>query len=158
MSVALRAATTEDAPHVAEVLISSRKAFLPYAPSVHADTEVHRWVREVLIPSGGVTVACAGAALVGALATARESNVSWIKQLYITPSHVGQGIGSRLLAHALASVALPVRLYTFQANARARSFYERHGFKAIAFTDGSANEERCPDVLYELAASPNAGT
>ena len=114
-------------------------------------------MREVLIPSGGVTVACAGAAVVGVLATARESNVSWVNQLYIAPSHVGQGIGSRLLAHALASVALPVRLYTFQANTRARSFYERHGFKAIALTDGSGNEEHCPDVLYELAASADAG-
>jgi hypothetical protein len=66
-------------------------------------------------------------------------------------------VSSRLLAHALASLDLPVRLYTFQANTRARSFYERHGFKAIAFSDGSANEERCPDVLYELASSVNTG-
>jgi ribosomal protein S18 acetylase RimI-like enzyme len=50
-------------------------------------------------------------------------------------------------------LALPVRLCTFQANVRARSFYERHGFKAIAFGDGNSNEERCPDVLYELPAS-----
>jgi hypothetical protein len=40
------------------------------------------------------------------------------------------------------------------ANAGARRFYERHGFSAIEFTDGSANEERCPDVLFELAACP----
>jgi hypothetical protein len=68
MSVALRTATAEDARHAAEVLLSSRKAFLPYAPSVHTDAEVHRWVREVLIPSGGVTVACAGTLVVGVLA------------------------------------------------------------------------------------------
>jgi putative addiction module component (TIGR02574 family) len=49
-----------------------------------------------------------------------------------------------------------VRLYTFQANTRARSFWERHGFKAIAYSDGSTNEERCPDVLYELAFCVNA--
>jgi GNAT superfamily N-acetyltransferase len=150
MNVMLRAATAEDAPHVAAVLLSSRQAFLPYAPLSHTDAEVHQWVRETLIPSGGVTVACAGAAVVGVLATARVSKVSWIDQLYIAPSHVGQGIGSRLLAHALASLPLPVRLYTFQANVRARSFYERHGFRATAFSDGSSNEERCPDVLYEL--------
>ncbi len=48
-----------------------------------------------------------------------------------------------------ARCPLPVRLYTFQENHRARSFYERHGFKVIELTDGSANEERCPDVLYE---------
>ena len=158
MSVALRTATAEDARHAAEVLLSSRKAFLPYAPSVHTDAEVHRWVREVLIPSGGVTVACAGTLVVGVLATARESGVSWVNQLYIAPSHVGQGIGSRLLGHALASLPLPVRLYTFQANTRARSFYQRHGFKAVAFSDGSANEEHCPDVLYELTSPAKVGT
>jgi ribosomal protein S18 acetylase RimI-like enzyme len=79
--------------------------------------------------------------------------VSWIDQLYVMPGHTEQGIGSALLAHALAALEPPVRLYTFQANTRARSFYERHGFHAIAFSDGSANEERCPDVLYELGPS-----
>jgi hypothetical protein len=40
-------------------------------------------------------------------------------------------------------------LYTFQVNGRARRFYERHGFAATWFGDGSANEERQPDVRYE---------
>ena len=44
-----------------------------------------------------------------------------------------------------------MRLYAFQQNEAARRFYERHGFVAIAFGDGSTNEERCPDVLYGLA-------
>ncbi len=44
----------------------------------------------------------------------------------------------------------PIRLYCFHANTGARAFYERHGFKAVAFSDGSTNEERCPDVLYVL--------
>jgi GNAT superfamily N-acetyltransferase len=75
-------------------------------------------VREALIPSGGVTVACAGSTVVGALAIARESNVSWIKQLYVAPGHTGEGVGTRLLNHALASLELPVRLYAFRANTR----------------------------------------
>jgi len=142
---------------VAEVLLSSRKAFLPYAPLSHTEVEVRQWVRDLLIPSGGVTVACAGGLVVGVLAAVRESNVSWINQLYVTPDRTGQGIGTRLLAHPLASLELPVRLYTFQTNTRARSFYERHGFKAIALSDGPANEERCPDVLYELDRSRERG-
>lgn len=152
MSTMLRAAVAEDSAHVAEVLLASRKAFLPYAPLAHTDTEVRKWVREVLVPAGNVTVACAGSVVVGVLATVREPDVSWIDQLYVMPGHTGQGIGSALLAHALAALEPPVRLYTFQANTRARSFYERHGFHAIAFSDGAANEERCPDVLYELPA------
>ena len=64
----------------------------------------------------------------------------------------GRGIGSRLLGHAHGGLLRSIRLWTFQANAGARRFYERHGYRAIAFTDGRENEERCPDVLYELAA------
>lgn len=78
MSIALRAAALEDAPQAVELLLSSRRAFLPYAPSAHTDAEVHRWVREALIPSGGVTVACAGTLVVGVLATTRTSGVSWV--------------------------------------------------------------------------------
>ncbi len=52
----------------------------------------------------------------------------------------------------MRTMSLPIRLYTFQANLGARRFYSRHGFVAIEFGDGRANEERCPDVLYELTA------
>jgi len=90
---------------------------------------------------------------VGMLAVSRDAEASWITQLFLVPDHVGRGLGSRLLKHALKQLGSPVRLYTFQANVRARRFYERHGFRAIAFGDGSANEERCPDVLYELSTT-----
>jgi ribosomal protein S18 acetylase RimI-like enzyme len=62
---------------------------------------------------------------------------------------VGQGIGTRWWELARSELPPPIRLYTFQCNQRARCFYERHGFKAITFGDGSGNEEKCPDVLYE---------
>jgi GNAT superfamily N-acetyltransferase len=157
MSVELRPATAADAPMVATVILSSRKAFVPSAPLRHTDAEVGRWVSETLIPSGGVTVACDGDDVVGVLATARRPGAGWIEQLYIAPGHVGRGIGSLLLAHAVSTLGLPVRLYTFQAGTRARSFYERHGFEAVEFGDGSANEEGCPDVLYELGDPERSG-
>jgi GNAT superfamily N-acetyltransferase len=77
--------------------------------------------------------------------------VSWITHLYLRPARVGRGIGSRLLGHAVGRASPPLRLYCFRQNGAARRFYERHGFVPIAFSDGSGNEERCPDVLYELA-------
>jgi len=52
---------------------------------------------------------------------------------------------------ALSSLRRPIRLYAFQQNAGARRFYERFGFLPIEWSDGSRNEEGCPDVLYELA-------
>jgi hypothetical protein len=42
-----------------------------------------------------------------------------------------------------------IRLYMFQANTGARRFHERRGYAAVQFTR-TDNEERCPDVLYEL--------
>lgn len=150
----LRAASDGDAAAVAELLMASRHAFLPYAPMAHSPSDIHRWVQHTLIPGGGVTLACVGENIAGVLAVAQEEGIAWIDQLYLLPAFVGQGLGTRLLQHALDALPRPVRLYTFQANAAARRFYERHGFVAIALTDGSTNEERCPDVLYEWAATP----
>jgi len=125
---------------------------MPYAPSAHSDTELREWVACHLVPTGGVTVAEAGGRVIGLVATEVAKHASWVTQMAVDPALVGQGVGSLLLAHAMRTLAPPVRLYTFQANAGARRFYERHGFVAIELTDGQANEERCPDVLYETKA------
>jgi len=127
---------------------------MPYAPSAHPEPELREWVASVLVPSGGVTVAEVLGRVVGVVATAHSQQGSWVRQMAVDPALVNQGIGTLLLAHAVRTLALPIRLYTFQANAGARRFYERHGFVPVEFTDGQANEERCPDVLYELRAIP----
>ena len=148
--IELRPAHGADAAAIAEVLLASRKSFLPYAPIPHTDDDVRRWVGAELLATHSVTVATQGDEIVGVAAIAERDGVAWLSQLYLTEPYVGKGIGSRLLASAIASTSLTVRLYAFQQNQRARRFYERRGFVAIAFTDGSDNEERCPDALYEL--------
>jgi GNAT superfamily N-acetyltransferase len=148
----LRPARAEDAYAVARVLIESRRVFLPYAPSAHPDQEVHQWVASTLIPSGGVSVWEHLGEVVAVLAVSRDEAAAWIDQLYVMPGAEGRGIGSKLLQHAHHHVRRPVRLYTFQENLRARAFYERHGYRALEFTDGQGNEEKCPDVLYELSS------
>lgn len=153
-AVALRPAVPADASRVAEILIATRVAFMPYAPSVHPDDELRAWVADRLLPSGGVTVAAAvdTGQVVGVIATEPGAEAAWITQLSVDPARVGRGIGTVLLAHALASLGDAIRLYTFQANTGARRFYERQGFRVIAMTDGAGNEERCPDVLLEWRA------
>jgi len=151
MNFALRTAANSDAGRIADILLQSRAAFLPYAVSPHTDDDVRVWVRDILLPREDVTVALVAGQPVGVMAMHRAEDISWISQLYVHPSHAGQGIGSRLLARALDTAARPIRLYTFQQNAGARRFYERNGFAPLRLTDGSGNEERCPDVLYELA-------
>ena len=104
-----------------------------------------------------MTVAERGGELVGLMALSSQPDGRWIDQMSVHPSCVGQHIGSMLLAQALATLPAPIRLYAFQQNAGARRFYERHGFVAVTFTQGEANEERCPDVLYEYPVRPRAG-
>ena len=72
----------------------------------------------------------------------------WIDQLYVLPGRQNQGAGSGLLDVAKADSSA-LSLWAFQRNAAARRFYEKHGFVAVKETDGSGNEEREPDVLYQ---------
>ena len=153
MMPTLRPATPQDADAIASVLLESRRAFLPYAPSAHTDEAVHAWVAGHLIPHTLVTVATVAGRVVGVLAASEDETGSWIDQFYLLPGHVGNGLGSSMLSQAHAQLRRPIRLYTFQENRLARRFYERHGYSAIVFSDGSGNEERCPDVLYELGSA-----
>ena len=151
MTPILRAAVAKDAPQIAGILISVRTHFMPYAPSAHTDNEIRHWVATGILPAGGVVVAEVDGAIVGLVDAERGTDASWIHQMAVRPDFVGQSIGSTLLAFVMAEFPRPIRLYTFQENTGARRFYETHGFIVIAVTDGQDNEERCPDVLYELA-------
>jgi len=144
-----RAATLGDANPVADVYLRSRKELVACAPLVHSDEAVREWIRRHLIPAGQTTVAVIDGLVVGLLAVSKGTDCSWIDQLYLLPTWVGRGIGTRLLELARGKLLPPIRLYTFQCNQPARYFYERRGFRAIAFGDGSGNEEQCADILYE---------
>lgn len=147
--VVFRPAVAADASAVSEVYLASRKTFLPYAPLAHTDEEVRQWIAGILIAGGQVSAAVLEGEVVGMMALSREEGIGWIDQLYLHPRAVGLGLGAQFVAQAKAALGSPIRLYTFQANAGARRFYERHGFRAVEFGDGSGNEEQCPDVLYE---------
>jgi ribosomal protein S18 acetylase RimI-like enzyme len=149
LTVDFRLATLGDADAVADVYLRSRKELVACAPLAHSDDSVRGWVRRRLIPAGRTTVAVVDGQIVGLIAVASASDGSWIEQLYLHPAWIGRGIGTQLLGRARAELSPPIRLYTFQGNQRARDFYERRGFRAVRFSDGSGNEEKCPDVLYE---------
>jgi GNAT superfamily N-acetyltransferase len=72
-----------------------------------------------------------------------------LNHLYVEPGEQRRGIGTALLKQAKGRLPSGFRLWTFQRNEGARRFYERHGFRVVELTDGSENEEREPDVLYE---------
>jgi GNAT superfamily N-acetyltransferase len=78
-----------------------------------------------------------------------RSATAKLMYLYLDVGWTGRGIGSRLLDHAKERMPGGFSLWTFQANDRARRFYERHGLRAAEFGDGSGNEEGVADVRYE---------
>jgi ribosomal protein S18 acetylase RimI-like enzyme len=63
----------------------------------------------------------------------------------VLPSSQRRGVGTALLA--IAQSQFPsLRLWTFQRNKAARSFYEKQCFALVKETDGPANEEEEPDA------------
>ncbi|MEV4878140.1 GNAT family N-acetyltransferase [Streptomyces cyaneofuscatus] len=151
--VRIRPATAQDAEAVTRVFLASRAAAMPYLPRVHSDEDTLAWITHVVLPtSTAVRVAEGeGGELLGFAVLAggdEHGRGDELDHLYLRPDVLRRGIGSRLLAEVQEAAGGPLDLYVFQRNAAARAFYERHGFTAVAFDDGSRNEEGEPDVLY----------
>jgi GNAT superfamily N-acetyltransferase len=141
--ITIRPAGPADATAVADTYLASFSATYDF-PLAHTDDEVRAWMSGVINGDGTYLALDTAGAIVGMMvATAGE-----LDQLYVRPDRLGEGIGRRLLEVAKAGAPDGLSLYTFQVNARARRFYERNGFVAEWFGDGSANEEGQPDVRY----------
>jgi GNAT superfamily N-acetyltransferase len=138
-------ASNRDHAQIADLYVASRADALPYLHRVRDDEQDRAWIRDVVLRRGQILVAKRGEQVIGFLALDGED----LDQLYLLPGSYRQGIGSALLAKAKETSPQRLHIYTFQVNARARAFYEAHGFRAVRFGDGSLNEEREPDVLSE---------
>jgi len=110
---------------------------------------VIEWFTTVVLPAQKTWVIDHGDVVVALLVLGPDG---WIDQLYVDPDFVGRGLGSLLVDVAKAAAPDGLELWTFQANVRARRFYKRHGFVAVATTDGE-NEEGAPDVRYRWPAT-----
>jgi GNAT superfamily N-acetyltransferase len=142
--VTIRPATASDAEAVADVYLASFNATYDFG-LVHTEDEVRAWIRETVVAGGGAWVATErGGTVVAMMVVAPDD----LDQLYVRPDRIGHGIGRRLLEVAREQSPAGLSLYTFQVNDRARRFYERNGFTAEWFGDGSSNEEGQPDVRY----------
>jgi GNAT superfamily N-acetyltransferase len=141
--ITVRPAGPADAEAVADTYLASFHATYDFELA-HTDEQVRAWLREVIAAGGTHVAVDSTGTVVGMMVVAPDE----LDQLYVRPDRVGEGIGRRLLDVAKVHEPSGLRLYTFQVNARARRFYERNGFVAEWFGDGSANEEGQPDVRY----------
>jgi putative acetyltransferase len=143
MHFTLRRATAYDADAIANVYSASFRllTFLPMLRTI----EDYRWfIANVIRKECEVTVAEDETGIVAFLARKGKE----VRLLYTRPDRIGMGAGTQLIDAAKSSGIDALELWCFQANERARRFYEARGFHAIRFTDGADNEERMPDVRY----------
>lgn len=143
---AIRAATAGDATQIADVWLASWRATFDFEPA-HPDDDVRRWVRQELLVETENWVATDPSQSHRVIALLGLSE-TMVEQLYVRPEWIGRCVGRQLLALAKRQRPDGLELCCFAVNDRARRFYERNGFAAVAFGDGSGNEERQPDVLY----------
>lgn len=143
-AVTLRPAHPDDAVALTDIFLTAILFAVPGLPLAHTREEIIIWLRSKQIPERVVTVAETQGGPVGFVA----SEAGWIHQLFVAPGVHGTGVGSVLLDTVLSTARKPIRLWAFQRNTLARAFYERRGFSADLFSDGSDNEERTPDVRY----------
>ncbi|MFJ3642253.1 GNAT family N-acetyltransferase [Streptomyces sp. NPDC090108] len=170
--VVLRRAVAADAHAAAGVWLRSFDAALPTVVRPRSDDDVRAHIRDVVIPlretwvaettavGGGGGEGAGGDEGSGGEGAGRGDRAGVIvglmvldgdhlSQLYLDPAWRGRGLGDRFVALAKERSPGGLSLWTFQVNKPAHRFYERHGFTAAEFTDGSGNEEREPDVRYE---------
>ena len=142
----LRVATEDDLPDIAELYLATRADAVPTMPPItRTPDEVRHYVahwdlgdpssREVWLAEDDLGPA--GFAVL---------KHDWLDSLYVGPDRQGSGIGSALLDLVKGLRPGGFGLWVFASNVPARGFYHRHGLVELEVTDGSANEERSPDV------------
>ena len=140
----VRPAREDDSDAVADVYVASF-AGLRYLPPLHTDDEKRAWIKNVVLHTWEVWVAEAASRVVGFASLSERT----LELLYVHPDAQNRGAGTALLDAAKRQRPDGFRLWVFQRNEGARRFYVRHGCHLVELTDGSGNQEREPDALYE---------
>jgi GNAT superfamily N-acetyltransferase len=144
MSFRLHRATDEDANAIAELFFC-----VVSSADLSADAPHHRGISSVRRQRNAEGMrgdGCRGRHRHHLVSRFLARQGEEVRQLYTRPDRIGRGAGTQLIEAAKSSGVSA--LWCFQANARARRFYEVRGFHAIRFRDDADNEERVPDVRY----------
>jgi len=146
----MKAIEMSDAESVARISRDARRDAIPNLPDLYTRAQDLKFFQsQIATKSGYVWVNEHGSVV---------AFVMWmdgfIDHLYVDPDQQRAGIGTLLLNEAMAAMAVSdVKLWTFQSNVRAVSFYIKNGFSILDETDGHRNDERLPDYLFVRAAA-----
>ena len=141
----VRRARPGDAGAIAELFAAARAQAMPWLRVAHSADDNERYFGDVCIPSQDVWLAELDGRVAGFAALAD----GFLNHLYVHPESQGRGVGSALWERAKQTHPEGFRFWVFQRNERARQFYAARGAVVVTLTDGSGNEEREPDALYE---------
>jgi len=140
----VRQARTLETDTIADVFIPSFHG-LTFLPKLHTDDQIRRWIHDEVFPRHEIWVAETGGHVVGFAALSGDL----LGHLYVHPDAQNRGVGTALLDVVKRERPSGFHFAVFQRNEGARRFYERHGCRLVQLTDGSGNEEKEPDALYE---------
>ncbi len=146
----LRSARPEDADELATLLRAAMNGAMPWLADLHTPEE-DRWFMRDVVLKDEVWVAEVDGRPVGFVALGSRAGAVYLQHIYVLPEYQRLGVGTELMTHAKARRPDGFRLWVFQRNEGARRFYEKHGLHLVELTDGSGNEEKEPDALYEWA-------
>jgi GNAT superfamily N-acetyltransferase len=148
VKLVVRRAHPGEAAAVAELWLRARRSAAGIPPAVHSDAEVRDWVRDIVLPTQEVWVVGGQPEPMAMMVLDGE----WIEQLYVAPEHLRRGLGSQLVKLA-QSTRESLALWTFQANASARAFYEAHGFR-VCGKPSRENEEGALALCFRWGRQP----
>ena len=141
--VELRPATSDDLPAIADLYLEVRAAAVPQMPPIAHTTEgVRAYVGGWDLAERDVWVASTADRLAAFMVVEDD----WLNALYVAPDQQRSGLGGQLLDVAQSLRPDGFCLWVFESNTPARDFYARRGCVELERTDGSANEERSPDI------------
>jgi GNAT superfamily N-acetyltransferase len=139
--------SARDAPSLRQCVIDQQdfhRTLEPSWPAGEAIIEEYMAYlqRECAAGNGCILLADAGETAVGFVCVVADKRgdapddpapFAWIQELYVSPEHRGRGVAAMLLAEAEGFArgegARRLRLGVLDSNARARSFYAKHGFR-----------------------------
>lgn len=139
----LRRATGDDAESLTRILIRARRAAMPDVAPVIGDAGIARWMREDVVATKRVIVACIAGVPAGFVALRDDR----LDQIYVDPDAQGRGVGRALMDVAKRAAPEGFTLVVFARNAHARAFYERSGLVLDVLRDGS-NAEGEAEAIY----------
>ena len=150
----VRLAEVEDLDAVA-MLFTRTRAVAAMPPSVHTAADDRAWVASWDLSAREVWLALDPDDRLLGFAYLHDC---FLEALYVAPEAAGTGVGSVLLDLVKTRCPDGFELWVFEMNDPARRFYARHGLVVVERTDGSANEEREPDLRLRWQPAPRPAT